>query len=107
MRIDKELYQNATIGSLIIFCIYSLAKSKEKCSFERLVKECFDYFPAAFSFSRFPQWPDSRKLDRPLRILRQEKIIKGGPGAQFSLTKPGLKRAEEIARSFGQRKLKL
>ena len=90
---------------IILFSIYSVASDMEKCDFEKLVKECFDLSPKDFSFSKYPQWPDARKLDRPLRTLRQKKLIKGDPKTFFSLTKSGKIAAEEIARSFYQRKL--
>lgn len=90
---------------LILFSIYSVTSGREKCDFERLIKECFTLFPRVFSFSEYPQWPDSRKLDRPLRALRQRKLIKGNPEALFSLTKTGQKVAIDIAKTFRQKKL--
>ena len=93
-----------SLNDLIIFCLYSLEK---KCSFEELVKKCFSLFPEFLSFPKIKQWPDSRKLDRPLRGFRKKKLIIGSPKTFFSLTKLGKKRAEEIAKSFGQIKLKL
>src|SRR4030042_6658371 len=90
---------------LILFAIYSVNSTKEKCTFERLIKECFTIFPEAFSFSKYPQWPDSLKLDRRLRTLRKRKLITGDPKTSFSLTKLGKKIALETAKSFRQRKL--
>ena len=118
---DEELYKNRSINSLILFSIYSVIEgdedksssspsaaareNKEKCTFERLVKECFTLFPKTFSFSKYPQWPDSRKLDRPLRFLRRKKLILGDPKTAFSLTKSGKKIVEEIVKAFRQRRL--
>lgn len=102
---SQKLSKQATIRDLIIFCIYSITSSKEKCDFERLIKECFTLFPETFCFSKYPQWPDSRKLDRPLRNLRQRKLIKENPKTFFSLTKNGQKIAVETAKTFRQRKL--
>ena len=118
---DEELYKNRSINSLILFSIYSVIEgdedksssslfaaareNKEKCTFERLVKECFTLFPKTFSFSKYPQWPDSRKLDRPLRLLRRKKLISGNPKTAFSLTKSGRKIVEEMVRALRQRKL--
>ena len=102
---DEELYRRTKINDLIIFSIYSVIENKEKCTFERLVKECFVLFPKVFSLSHFSKWPDSRRLDRPLRTLRKRKLITGNPKTLFSLTKFGKKRAEEVAKTFGQRKL--
>ena len=102
---EEELYKNKSINNLILFGLYSVIENKEKCTFERLVKECFTLFPKAFGFSQHPQWPDSRKLDRPLRSLRKERLILGDPKTSFSLTKSGKRIAIEIAKTFRQRKL--
>lgn len=104
---DEELYKKASINSLIVFCIYSVVKKKEKCTFEKLVQRCFYFFPKTFSFPYLPKWPDSRKFDRSLRGLRKNKLITGQPQKFFSLTKIGKKLAEDIAKTFGQRKLRI
>ncbi len=101
---EESLYKKFSIGDLIVFSVYSLGK---KAEFEQLVKECFTLFPAAFSFKSLSEWPDSRKLDRSLRSLRKEKLIKGDPQTSFSLTKAGEKKAERIAQDFRQGRLKL
>ena len=102
---DEELYKKVSIADLILFGINSIIENKEKCTFERLIKECFILFPKAFSFSQNPEWPDSRKLDRPLRTLRKRKLITGNPKTFFSLTKDGKQIAEDTAKAFRQRKL--
>jgi len=103
--VDEQLYKKAKITNLILFGINSVIENKEKCTFERLIKECFTLFPQIFSFSKYPQWPDSRKLDRPLRALRKRKLITGDPKTSFSLTKLGKKIALETSKTFRQRKL--
>jgi len=102
---DKELYKNLGINELILLGIYSIVNNGEKCTFERLVKESFNLFPETFCFSKNPEWPDSRKLDRPLRTLRKRKLITGNPKTFFTLTKLGKKIAEETSKAFRQRKL--
>ena len=118
---DGQLYKKAKITDLILFGINSVIEgdedksssspfatareNKEKCTFERLIKECFTLFPESFSFSKYPQWPDSLKLDRQLRTLRKRKLITGDPKTSFSLTKLGKKIALETAKTFRQRKL--
>lgn len=99
--------KNTSINDLILFSIYSAAEKGGKCNFEDLVKESFALFPRAFSFSNFPKWPDSRKLDRPLRTLRKRKMIAGDPKTFFKLTNLGRKKSEEIAKTFRQGRLKL
>ena len=118
---DGQLYKKAKITDLILFGINSVIEgdedksssspfatareNKEKCTFERLIKECFTLFPEIFSFSKYPQWPDSLKLDRQLRTLRKRKLITGDPKTSFSLTKLGKKIGLETAKTFRQRKL--
>ena len=106
-KIDEKnlTYYKTSINDLILFSIYSVITNKEHCSFERLVNESFVLFPHVFGFQRYPQWPDTRKLDRPLRSLRTGKHIVGGPKKDFSLTKEGREKAEAIARTLRQRKL--
>jgi len=117
----EELYKKVRITDLILFGINSITEgdedksssspfaaareNKEKCTFERLIKECFTLFPETFSFPKYPQWPDSLKLDRQLRTLRKRKLITGNPRTYFSLTKLGKKIAIETAKTFRQRKL--
>lgn len=102
---DEELYKNKSINNLILFGIYSVIEKKEKCTFDKLVKECFTLFPKTFGFSKYPKWPDARKLDRPLRTLRNKKLITGNPSTAFSLTKLGKKKALEVTKSLQQKKL--
>jgi hypothetical protein len=103
MKTSKNFVLN--LNELILFCIYSVITNDEECSFERLVKECFTLFPDSLEFTRYPIWPDSRKLDRPLRQLRKEKLIIGDPKTYFLLTKPGGEKAMEIAKILKQGKL--
>jgi hypothetical protein len=102
---DKELYKDLGINELILLGIYLIVNNGEKCTLERLIKESFNLFPAAFCFSNNPEWPDSRKLDRPLRTLRKRKLITGNPQTYFYLTKLGKKIAIETAKTFRQTKL--
>ncbi|MFC1663572.1 hypothetical protein ACFL0A_00350 [Patescibacteria group bacterium] len=104
---DEGLYKRIRINDLILFSIFSVVEKKEKCTFERLIKECFVLFPKIFSFFEHPKWPDSRKLDRPLRDLRSKRLITGEPKTFFSLTKTGKNLAEETLKIFRQKKLKI
>lgn len=96
---------NFSVNDLILFCIHSVISDSEQCSFERLVKECFTLFPDTIKFTRYPIWPDSRKLDRPLRALRNEKLIIGDPKTYFILTKTGEDKAMIVSKSLRQGKL--
>ena len=105
MQKKKGKNLNFSVNDLILFCIHSIILNSEQCSFERLVKECFTLFPDTLRFPRYPIWPDSRKLDRPLRALRNEKLIIGDPKTIFMLTKEGVKKAAEIEKALRQGKL--
>jgi len=102
---EEELYKRIPVSNLILFGIYSVSQNGKECTFERLVQKCFTLFPKVFCFSQYPKWPDARKLDRPLRALRNKKLIIGDPKTSFSLTKKGKKLAIDIAKSFTQKKL--
>jgi len=95
---SEEIYKNIPINYLIVFGIYSLITRGEKCTFEKLVAECFNLFPKTFSLARYSQWPDSIKFDRPLRTLREKGLIIGNPRTLFSLTKFGEKIARDTAK---------
>jgi len=105
MQNKNSKNQNFPINDLILFCIHSVISNNEQCSFDRLVKECFTLFPETLKFERYPVWPDSRKLDRPLRFLRKEKLIVGDPKTYFMLTNNGEEKALSISKILKQGKL--
>lgn len=99
LRIADDIYKNIPNEYLIIFGMHSIISRSDDCTFDKLVKECFALFPKAFSFSLYPEWPDSLKFDRPLRTLRERGWIVGSAKTKFSLTKFGesvAKEAEEL-----------
>ncbi len=104
-RKSRVLDKVGTVNDLILFCIHSIIANSEQCSFERLIKECFTLFPETLRFTRYPIWPDSRKLDRPLRALRDEKLIIGDPKTYFILTEKGEEKASLISKRLRQGKL--
>lgn len=78
-----------SLQNLILISISSVIRKKTKCSYGDLVKECFELFPNDFSLSEHSQWPDSLKLDRPIRDLREQGLIKGSVRTFFTLTDYG------------------
>ena len=104
---DEDIYRRVRINDLILLGIHSVNERRKGCTFEGLVKECFDLFPGTFRFSDLSQWPDARKLDRPLRTLRRKGLIVGHPQTVFTLTVLGKKTALEVAKALGQRRLQL
>lgn len=105
MQNKKGKNLNFSVNDLILFCVHSVVSNSEQCSFERLIKECFTLFPETLRFQRYPVWPDSRKLDRPLRALRDEKLIIGDPKTYFILTKLGEQKAANVSKTLRQGKL--
>lgn len=95
---NEEPYKGIQINYLVVFGISSILAKGEKCTFEKLVAECFNLFPKVFSLVRYPQWPDSLKFDRPLRTLREKGLIVGNPKGLFFLTKFGEKIAKDTAK---------
>lgn len=102
---DEEVYSKLGINNLILFSLYSLEIDKTTATFEKLLERCFLLFPKTFCFNKLKKWPDARKLDRPLRTLRDKKFIKGDPSTTFSLTLFGTRKAKEIAKYLVQKKL--
>jgi len=102
---DEQLYDKVPINSLILFGIHLAINKGGECSFGELTKVCFGSFPKIFGLSDCQKWPDTRKLDRPLRTLRDRKLIAGNPQTSFSLTKQGKKIALEVTKLFAQKRL--
>ena len=95
---EDASYTQMDLHSLILLCIGNITRNNEDCTFERLVYECFTNFPKAFCLSRYPEWPDSNKLDRPLRTLRERGFVVGSPKLGFLLTEDGMHQAARVSR---------
>jgi len=100
-----DFLKKRTIHDLILFCLFNITESKETTTVERLVEECFTLFPKSFAMKGYPKWPDARKLDRTLRTLRRQKLVKGDPKAFFTLTEYGKKEVGEMLKELRQKKL--
>lgn len=90
---------------LILLSMIFLKSSDEKIKFEDIFEKIYQLFPELISFPNKLSLPDSRKIDRPLRILRSKNLIEGKPKKGFSLTKKGETRAKELAKHARQAKL--
>jgi|SRR3989344_8854300 len=88
----------SSLEDMILICMDNVIKAKGKCSFGNLVKECFLKFPKYFSLNDVPEHPDSLKLDRPLRELRQKGLIVGSPVTFYSITNFGKTHLVNISR---------
>lgn len=83
---DKNTY---SLEDLILIGIDTIVKKKKKCSYGNLINELFSKHPRLFSIADYPKWPDTLKLDRPLRSLRSDRLITGSPVTFYSLTPLG------------------
>lgn len=100
----NENYTQVDIHSLILVCIDNVISNNDDCTFERLVYECFSNYPKVFSLFRYPQWPDSNKLDRPLRKLRERGLVVGSPKLGFLLTEDGKHQVLRIRKTLALQK---
>jgi len=91
-------YLNLGLQNLILIGVFFVLEKKETCTFERLIAECYQNFPKAFSFKRYPEWPDALKFDRPLRTLRERGLIVGTVKDVISLTEFGKEKAIKLAK---------
>ena len=99
-QIDRKI----PINDLILLGIYLIEKEGRQCNFELLIEKCFELSPQSISFKK-NKWPDSRKIDRPLRSLRKSNLVEISPNLVFSLTKIGKKKSLEIIKVLYQGKL--
>lgn len=85
-----------SINELILLSMQSILHTKKKCSFGDIINECFKTYPEIFSLADYPKYPDSLKLDRPLRELRNDGLIKGNPVTFYSITFVGREYLDKI-----------
>lgn len=85
-----------SIEKKVLMSIDMALKTHGKCTFSELVKQAFTMYPDDFVLAGYKKWPDSVKLDRPLRKLRHDGFITGGASSEFLLTQKGVDQIEEI-----------
>lgn len=85
-----------TLEDLLLISIYSVFIKKKKCSYGTLVLEAFKKFPGDFSLDEYNFYPDSLKMDRPLRELREKGLISGSPITFYTLTNLGKTKAQKL-----------
>lgn len=102
-----ELYKKRSTNDLILFSIYSINLKSGKCTFENLLSEYFTHFPKSIAFPHHSNWPDARKIDRPLRSLRRQGLIRKDSSGVINLSRAGKRAALEIAKELSQRRLGL
>lgn len=89
------------LDDLVVYCVREILRAGEECTFERLVYECFTRFPAEFGLRRYPQWPDSARVNKSwLRCRTDKGWIAGSVKEGFRLTPAGEIVAERVARQL-------
>lgn len=101
---NSQIDRKIPINDLILLGIYLLEKEEKLCDFEELIGKCFSLSSESISFKR-NKWPDSRKIDRPLRDLKNKDLVNISSEFIFSLTKKGTKESLEIIKELYQGKL--
>lgn len=102
---QKREINQLSISDFILLAIFLANNSKKEANFENLLQQCFELSPEVFCLSKKLDWPDARKIDKPIRTLRKKGLLKGLPGSCFSLTAKGKKLAETLFRVLSQKKL--
>ena len=91
-----------SIDELLTYAVGQVMGAGEECTFERLVFECYNLFPKHFAMQRYPDWPDSVRIEKTWRRCRTDRgWIVGSVQEGFRLTERGRRAAEKVARSLG------
>lgn len=87
---EPEYYINVGIDQLIVYAAKKIIDGGEECTFERLVYECFTLFPIKFGFKRYPDWPDSARINKAwLRCRTDKGWLAGTVKEGFRITPSG------------------
>jgi hypothetical protein len=104
---DPAVYNKISLDHLITFCVWNILESGEECTLERLVYEAFTFFPERFGFQRYPEWPDSARIDKSWRRCRTDfGFIVGKVKEGFRLTPKGELIAKDTERKLLKGKIK-
>ena len=100
---SRSVRKPSSIDELLTFAVGEVAAAGEECTFERLVYECYTLFPDAFALNRYPDWPDSARVNKAwLRCRTDRGWITGSVQAGFRLTERGTEIASDVARRIGK-----
>jgi hypothetical protein len=90
-----------SLDELLIYAVQGVLEAGEECTFERLVYECFTRFPESFGFRRYPQWPDSARVNKGwLRCRTDRGWLIGSVQEGFRLTSTGEQVAKAVSRQL-------
>ena len=99
---EENVYTSVSLTKLTIFAISKIAESGEECAYERVVKECFTFFPKRFSFQRYPEWPDGTRVKIEILRCRDKGWVTGNEKTGFQITSLGKRVAEEVVKELQQ-----
>ena len=95
-----------SIDELLTYAVGQVTGAGEECTFERLVYECFQLFPQKFAMQRYPDWPDSVRVNKTwLRCRTDRGWIVGSVQEGFRLTAEGVQVAAKVGRALGNAKV--
>lgn len=104
----EEQYIDLLLTDLVLYSLFSLTTKGVEGTFENLVAESYELFPKKFSLPGYPEYPDSRRVEREIRRMSgglpsegSSGLVKGNLKTNFNLTENGLNKLTEI-----QQKLK-
>ncbi len=87
-----------SLDELLAYAAWRVIEAAEECTFERLVYECFTLFPDAFGLKRYPQWPDSARVNKAwLRARTDKGWLVGSVQEGFRITETGFRVARRVA----------
>lgn len=102
----EDKYKGQGLDQLVVYCVKRILDNGEECTFERLVFECFKLFPKKFGLERYPNWPDSARINKSwLRCRTDKKWIIGSVKSGFALTPVGKRIAETVERELSDKKI--
>ncbi len=93
----RETYATLPVDDLVLYAAKRILEAGDECTSERLVYECFTLFPKQFSLQRYPQWPDSGRVNKSWWRCRTDKgWLVGSVKEGFRLTPKGERVAASV-----------
>lgn len=97
----ESAYSSIGLDQLLTYAVHQVLGRGDDCTFENIVYECFTRFPEKFGFERFPDWPDSARVNKTwLRSRTDKGWIVGNVKSGFQLTPAGKIIANQVARQL-------
>jgi hypothetical protein len=95
-------YLDVSQDHLVAAALWFLLEDKKQPTFENLVAEAFQSFPARFQLEGYPEWPNAHVIGKAwVRCRTDKKWIAGSAAEGFSLTTLGKQIAMKTLRDLG------